>query len=103
MNDTTTLAIPDETPPGVVEEEAYKQPENWQSALDSLYIKYATDPTPKQRIKILEAALGLTNAAYSIESTSDWRTPVEEIEFRNMRVLELDYLELIGLHSPHYC
>ena len=85
--------------------EEYRHPQAWQDALDALYVQYATEPTPAQRIKILESALGLNapGVSYCIESTADWRIPKEEIELRNMRCLELDYLEQIGLHKPQYC
>lgn len=80
----------------------YRHPQEWQDALDVLYIQYATDPTPAQRIKILEAALGLNapGVSYCISSTADWRIPKEDVELRNVRCLELDYLERAGLHKP---
>jgi hypothetical protein len=85
--------------------EEYRHPQEWQYALDSLYVQYAAEPTPAQRIKILEAALGFNSpgVSYCIESTADWRIPKEDVELRNMRCLELDYLEQIGLHKPTFC
>lgn len=78
-------------------------PKEWCDALDALYEQYSSDPTVKQRYKILEGALGLTPGSYSISSTSDWRTPQEEIDLRNMQVQEQEYLEQIGLLTPDYC
>lgn len=84
--------------------EEYRHPKEWQAALDALYVQYATEPTTTQRIKILEAALGLNapGVSYCISSTADWRIPKEDVDLRNMRCLELDYLESVGLHKPTF-
>lgn len=95
----------DATPCCASSADDYCHPQEWQEALDALYIQYATEPTPAQRIKILEAALGFNapGVSYCISSTADWRIPKEDVELRNMRCLELDYLERVGLHKPTLC
>jgi hypothetical protein len=75
-------------------------PKEWQDVLDALYAKFASNPTQAQRIKILEVALGWTDGQYYIGSTSDWRDDPELVEWRKMKIMELDYLESLGLYKP---
>lgn len=96
-------ASSDEVNKSIIKNQIGKYNKEWQEALNTLYAQYSTNPTVSQKIRILEAALKLNaNDVYFIKSTADWRLPKEEIKLRNMRYLELCYLEKIGLYKMEY-
>lgn len=74
-------------------------PQEWQAALNEFYRKYATNPTNTQKINTLILKLGDCSVCYMGMS----RDTPEQQEAVKLRVLELDYLERVGLYKPDFC
>jgi hypothetical protein len=74
-------------------------PQEWQDALNALYGKYATNPTNAQKVNILIREVGDCGVSYS----GMWKDTPEDHERMKMHVMEMEYLEKIGLHKPDLC
>ncbi len=74
-------------------------PQEWQDALNEFFGRYATNPTNTQKLNILIRELGDCCVSYMGMS----RDTPEQHEAVKVRIMELDYLEGIGLHKPDFC
>lgn len=74
-------------------------PEEFKTTLEALYSKFSTDPTDAQRMNILITEVGDCCVAYSGMS----RDSEEEFNRMKICILELDYLQKIGVYQPEYC
>lgn len=68
-------------------------PQEWKDALNKLYLEYSTNPTTQQKINILISMFGDCCLSYNGDP--------EVYDNLKMSVLELEYLESIGLYKPN--
>lgn len=66
--------------------------------LEALEALYSTNPTNAQKINILINEVGDCNVSYM----GMFKDPPEEHERMKMIMMELDYLEKIGIYKPDF-
>lgn len=72
-------------------------PQEFVDAINALYAKYGTDQTVKQKINILIEQVG----DCCVHCTPMYKTE-EEHDLLKMALMEMDYLEKIGVYKPIY-